>query len=304
MSLVPIEKQSLELALDSHFAIFEKQALEWKEKAEAIQVIDESQTELMLEARQTRLVLKAVRVAIVDKHKDLKENSLREGQILDSIKRRLVALITPIEAHLDTQERFTEIREEERKQELRKTREFQLIPYVGDQVGFMQLGEMDEITFNAVLKGQQVAKKEREEKEEADRKEKEIVAENARKDQERIREENERLRKENEAKQQQLTKQKAIADEKLKKERDERLRLEKEAKDKADQEEAERKAKVAADRKLKRAPDKEKLENLSAQIKLLVMPDLKEEESDIILNNVRILLGKVVKYLDEKTESL
>jgi hypothetical protein len=54
---------------------------------------------------------------------------------------------------------------------------------------------------------------------------------------------------------------------------------------------------------MKRAPDRVKLKSLAEQIKLLQKPELKEEDSKVILRNVEILLAKVIKYIDEQTES-
>ena len=156
--------------------------------------------------------------------------------------------------------------------------------------------------------------------------------------------ENERLKAEAEAKEKQLAEERAKAEaerkaieEAAKKEREEaerklkaeqeaariaaekaaaeKAKLEAEIKAKAEAEEkarkeaeakviAEQKAKEAAEKKAKNAPDKTKLIELAAQIDGLNMPEVKGEEAQKILSDVKTLLSKVSVFIREKSSGL
>lgn len=345
MSDLPEVKQvGLERSLESYFEPFEKQALEWKQKAELIVVTDASQTHLIKAAAEGLKFMKQIDKDIDATHKDLKEDALRKGQLLDSIKRKLKALTEPIKAHLQENADFVEIQEQKRKAALREERSDLLRPYMGDQVDLMQLGEMDETTFDAVLLGQKTAKEQREakekedyrlwqEREEAERQEKaqraiwlarvnlitpfglvwDAKAEAYVKDDFNV----SLVEIKNDSDEKFAEKCLAISNE-ISKRREKELREQKkqqeklaaeqarrrQAEEKLKQQEEEQAAKIAAEKKLKRAPDKTKLKSLADQIKLLPLPELKEEESKMILRNVQVLLSKAVKYIEEQTESL
>lgn len=161
---------------------------------------------------------------------------------------------------------------------------------------------------------------------------------------ERTRIENERLKAEAEAKEKQLAEERAKAEverkkieEAAKKEREEaerklkaeqeaariaaekaaaeKAKLEAEIKAKAEAEEkarkeaeakiiAEQKAKEAAEKKAKNAPDKTKLIELALQIDSLNMPEIKGEEAQKILTDVKTLLSKVSVFIREKSSGL
>lgn len=190
-----------------------------------------------------------------------------------------------------------------------------------------------EKAFNDRIEAEKKAEQERIEKEKAE------IAER-----ERIRKENERLKAEAEAKEKQLTdeREKAEAERKkieedAKKEREEaerklkaeqeaariaaekakaekdkleaELRAKAEADEKAKKEAeakviAEQKAKEAAEKKAKNAPDKTKLIELAAQIDGLNMPEIKGEEAQKILADVKTLLSKVSVFIREKSSGL
>lgn len=94
-------------------------ASDWETKARAIKVTNASQTGDMAMAREGRLFLKEKRCAIETARKELKEQALREGRAIDGIANVLKALIVPIEDYLDRQERFVEIKEEEKREAMR-----------------------------------------------------------------------------------------------------------------------------------------------------------------------------------------
>lgn len=291
-----VEKSSstqLEKSLESYFAPFRKQAQEWADRAKEIKVTDESDSALIKKAREGRLLIRQVRLDVVAKHKELKEDALRTSQILDGIKRELLSLIEPTENYLKEQEDFIEIRSKKRKEQLFKEREEALRPYMGDSASLMALGEMDQATFDGLLAGQKVLKEQKEAQEKVLAEEKARQQREAEEEKKRIQAENERLRKEQAEKNAQLEK-----------ERQARLQLEREAESKRKAEEEEKKEQERIARKLRRAPDKEKLLLLAEQIKLLNCPKLKDDDAQKILNNATSLLGKVVEYITKNAENL
>lgn len=337
MGKLELAPSSTELTMNDHFAPFEKQALEWKEKAELIKVTDESQTDLILQSKEGLKIIKQIDKEIDSKHQELKEESLRTGQLLDSIKRKLKKLTEPIKTHFEENVKFVEIQEQKRKDALYEERLALLEPLIGDQAKFMQLGEMEQSVFDAVLVGQRTMAKEKADNEEKQRLEDEKLRVERQRwsarvnlitpfglmwNQDKQAYINEEfiitmaeiktdsddkfsfkclaITNEISKRREKQLKEKQRADKKLAEEK--QLRLDAEAKLK-EQKDAE--AKKAADaRKLKRATDKIKLQSLAEQIKLLPLPDLKEDDSKSVLRNVQVLLAKVVKYIDEQTESL
>lgn len=121
---------------------------------------------------------------------------------------------------------------------------------------------------------------------------------------ERFREEAERLRKDNEAKEQQMAAERAKA-EAERKALEKKIEEEKRAKAKIEaQIKLKEKEEKAAQRKAKLASDKDKLESLAVQLESLTMPQLKNPESEDIINNVQVLLNKVSTYIREKANNL
>jgi len=190
----------------------------------------------------------------------------------------------------------------------------------------LHLGEQSESDFDNFMTRIQAAKankelqieKQRKENErlkaEAEAKEKQLAYERAKAEAERKkieeaakkeREENERkLKAEQEsariaAEKAASEKQKLEAEIKAKQDADEKARKEAEAKIIADQ-----KLKEAAEKKAKNAPDKTKLIELASQIDGLNMPEIKSEEAQKILADVKILLSKVSVFIREKSSGL
>jgi hypothetical protein len=146
-----IEKSKSDYIIEK-FSEFTTIATEWNEKANAIIVTDESQLELMQQAKEGRLLLKAKRIEIEKTRKSLKEQSLNEGRLIDSIAKSLTALVEPAEKHLELQERFAEIQEQKRKAELKAKRYELMLPYI--EVLDPQTLQLDIITdeaFNGIL---------------------------------------------------------------------------------------------------------------------------------------------------------
>jgi hypothetical protein len=146
------------LSIDSKFKEYEDIANEWNKKAYEIVVTDDSQVDLIQKAREGRLLLKAKRVEIEKTRKRLKEQSLLEGRFIDSLAKRLFAIIEPAEEHLELQEKHTEIKEQLRKSKLKADRLELLNPYLHflDLTQF-DLSTMSDVAFNTILNGAKVS---------------------------------------------------------------------------------------------------------------------------------------------------
>lgn len=191
-----IEKSKSDYIVEK-FSEFTTIATEWNEKANAIVVTDESQKDLMLQAREGRLLLKAKRIEIEKTRKSLKEQSLNEGRLIDGIAKTLTALVEPAEKHLELQERFAEIQEQKRKAELKAERYKLMLPYAEVlDPNTLQLDVITEEAFVGILK---YAKSTLEAKVESDRvakEEKESLEKALAEEKENLRLENERLKAE------------------------------------------------------------------------------------------------------------
>jgi len=104
-------------------APFRLQALEYEKNAKAIVVTDASQKDLMQKAKEMRLKLRSIRTESDKLRADLKADSLNTGRLIQSIYNEIEGLITPLEAHLQTQEDFVKIQEATRLKELQRVRE-------------------------------------------------------------------------------------------------------------------------------------------------------------------------------------
>jgi hypothetical protein len=136
------------------FQDFTAVAEEWSGKANLIVVTDETQKELMSEAREGRLLLKAKRIEVEKVRKALKEQSLSEGRMIDTIAKHLTSLIEPAEKHLEFQEKFIEIQDQNRRIKLKQDRTALLQPYT-DVIDpdSIQLDLITDEAFNTILNG-------------------------------------------------------------------------------------------------------------------------------------------------------
>ena len=117
-----LDKSKGQVLLENFSNYFEV-ASEWEKKANELTVTSVEQVAEMKLAREGRLFLKDKRVTIEKTRKLLKENALREGQTIDAIAKILTNLIEPIEKNLEHKEKFAEIQEAKRIEELRSSRE-------------------------------------------------------------------------------------------------------------------------------------------------------------------------------------
>jgi len=179
-----IEKTKMDYIVEK-FSEFTTIANEWSEKANAIVVTDESQIELMQQAREGRLILKAKRIEIEKTRKSLKEQSLNEGRLIDGIAKTLALLVEPAEKHLELQERFAEIQMQKRKAELKAERYKLMLPYaeildpdtlqldIITEEAFIGILKYAKNTLEAKIESERLAKIEQEEKAKAEAWEKE-----------------------------------------------------------------------------------------------------------------------------------
>lgn len=306
-----------------------------------IVVTDETQTDLMLKAREGRLALKKIRVDVENTRKELKEQSLREGRAIDGVANLIKALVVPVEEHLEKQEKYAEVMALKRIQEKYEERVTKLTPYV-DDISLFNLKDMSDAAFDNLLAMSKKAyddKKAAEAKAEAER----IEAEKKEKihNERRIElapyrdfiegtvnlfdmseddyqsllktakskkadydAQQAKIRKENEELQ-----KKAEADRKAKEEAERKLAEEKAAQEKKERDaKAAEEAKKAADEEAKRkallAPDKDKLIELAGTIDKITLPAVASKEAGDVLNEVQAKLSGLSNYLREKSKTL
>lgn len=297
-------EETTALAIKNAFSEFFTTAQEWADKAQELVVTDASQTDLMKQAREARLVLKDIRVKADKVRKELKADSLKYGNTVQAVYNSIEGIISPIEAHLEKQEKFAEIQRQKQLDELRAKREAETEPYREFLPWGVDLSRMPEEEYRKLFdmivdqfaKRQAEQERANQEKIEQERKEAE--------ERERIRVENERLRNENEEKERVLAEERREAEEKIRIEREARAKAEAEIQAKADQERKEAEEQEKAEKRAAAAPDKEKLLSLAQTIDGLKLPAISTPVAAAILKNVTVLLNKVSNYIRSNTDLL
>ena len=247
--------QETRIALCKSFEPLYKQASEWAEQANAINVTSVDDKEGMKASRELRLNLKGLRVDADKLHKKLKEDSLRRGRAIDGFRNIVKALVIPVEERLQEQEDFAK---REREKQIRRLQEERaaLLDECDFEHSYMSLGEMKEEAFQGLLTTAKTAHDAKiKAAEEAAAAEAKRIADEAEAERKREQEaaiERARIAEENRLLKIEKDKQEAA----LQKERDdrekERKALEaKQAKERAAAAAAEKKRKAEADRKLK-----------------------------------------------------
>lgn len=281
---------------------------------ETIAVTQEDQFDLMAEASDKRKALKKIRSSVENKRKELKADSLRTGQAIDSIAKRVKNAIEPAEKYLEMQEKFAELKQAEREAKLKTERVEKLLAYT-DDISLYNIDSMNQEQFDSLLaslKSAHEAAIEAEKKAEADRL---AAAEAEKKRQAEIEAENIKLKKEAEtieaeraaerkAEQEKLDKIQAEKDAEIKAEREKREAIEAEqaaklaleSKQKADAEEARREALLA--------PDKNKLIEFANQIDAIELPNVQNREAGKLLDETQDFLDRISKNLRSKAKEL
>lgn len=227
-------------SIESGFAEAFRKAAVWRDKALSINVTSLDQTADMKMARVARLELKSIRVEADKTRKRLNEDSRRMVNASNGAYNILLAIVEPLEDHLDAQEKFAERLKEAERQNLIADRHASLAPYIAEGTPLPALDTLtpeqwDEYLANAkLLHEAKIAEAKRIEGERIAREQAEAA------ERERLRLENERLQKEAEE-------ARAAA------EKEAAARAEAEAKAKAEREAAERKATAEREAAAKKA---------------------------------------------------
>lgn len=206
----------------------------------SLQVTDASQVEQMKLAKEYKQALAKTRIAVEKKRKELKDESLREGQTIDAVAKALTNLIVPLEKRADELARFVELKEAAEREARKSERLAQIAPF-GVLVNAELVADMDAETWEAYYNG--LVAKDKAAKEEAAR------AEAARIEAERKEaEDRERVRLENEALKAQIERERKEAEAAAKLELEKRAKAEAEFRAKVEKERREAEAKFAEER--------------------------------------------------------
>jgi hypothetical protein len=155
-------------------------------------------------ARAIRLKLKNNRVASDKAKKDAKESILVRGRLIDNLNGIVTNTSKPLESKCEEIEKFAELQEQKRVNELRESRAADLRPYVNDEsvLASLPLGTLSDDAWSMMFEGYKTAYNQRiesERKAEEERIAREMAEEAARLEAKRLQdEENERIRIENE----------------------------------------------------------------------------------------------------------
>jgi hypothetical protein len=144
-----IDKANAQALLQAYGAPHDE-AREIMERAKTINVTDESQVEDMAQARKDRLRLVKIRTGIEGKRKELKADYLVITNAIDGVAKYAKDHIAAVEAHLELQEKFAEVKAAERAAALKAKRTEQLMQYT-DNISMYNLEGMEDATFNIVL---------------------------------------------------------------------------------------------------------------------------------------------------------
>jgi len=321
--LAVTEKEKLNTEISrsiiDQFAPFLDQINEWKEKALALVVTDETQTAEMQLAREGRLALRKVRTTADNLREQLKADSLRYGRAVQGIYNVIESGIVPIEKHLEDQEKFVERMEEKRRNELRIERQQKIAGLheyfpVNIDLGYMTPEDFD-LMYNGAILQQKAAEQAKADAEEAARvaaekaAEERIAKEKAdEEERERLRIENERLQKERDRLEMEqrkanieAAKARKEAEAKAAEERAERERLEAELKAKREAEEKAEADRIAAQEAELAKGDAEKFNDLLSRLQSIKTDfAFKSKKHKTIHASVGELIDKTITYAKSK----
>jgi len=295
---------------------FEKAFLEVTSEAEK-----EITKDVTIKARRLRIDIGKVRIKTGELKDKQKEYIKLEDRAIMGVHNVLVWAVKEKEDKLKDIENFFEIQEQERLEKLQSERVNKLMKYV-EGAEERNLSGMDSDVweayfaakkkeYNDQIAAEKQAEIDRIAKEKAEAEERERI----RKDNIRLQNEIAKAEAERKVIEEKARKEREASEAILKAEREAKAKLEKELIAKAEAErkakreeqkriEAEIKAKKEAERKAKAAPDKAKLNEFAKVIDELVLPELKSEEANHILNNTKELLTKVSGFIREKTSKI
>jgi len=313
---VPDEMQK---SLIEYFTPFLEQAADWKEKAESLVVTDITQTHEMKMAREARLALREIRLAADKTRKMLKEDSLKYGRAVQGAYNVIESAISPIEKHLEEQEKFKELYELQQKEKLRLERE-ELSKDVREyMIVNINLGEITQTDFDRLLNGAILQKQAAEDTAIAEEENRQARLKEEALEREMLRVENEKLKAAAEEKEretraeldrlEQEQRKANIAAAKLKKEAEAKLAAEKAEKEcllaelKA-KEEAEAKAELERQALIEAEltkGDKAKIADMIADLEAIKTKyEFKAKKNKILYLAVISLLDKIIVYINQK----
>lgn len=120
------------------------------EKAQTIEVKDESDTASMKAARETRLAIRTHRIAFEKKHDELKADSLAYGRAVDLVQRVGLDMLKPVEDALKDKEEYAQ-RLEEARREKRIAERTQKLQQYTDDVSVYNFADMADDAFQLLL---------------------------------------------------------------------------------------------------------------------------------------------------------
>lgn len=138
--LVVLDQEVKSLAVEDQNPILKSylpsvvNALDLIARAEKISVTSVEQKDEMAKAREIRLALQKVRTGANKIREDLKAESLKKGNAIQKVYNLLKDIIEPVETKLDQAEKFAEIAEAKRKEEIKKAREAEFAPYALEEL--------------------------------------------------------------------------------------------------------------------------------------------------------------------------
>jgi hypothetical protein len=135
-----------------NFGHYFRDLAELRKEVFSLVVTDETEIQKMALAREKRLRLKSIRVNAEHTRKAGKDESLRYGRLWDGLYKLIEGPCVEGEDHLEKQENFAKIAEQNRRQELKERRSLELSPYVETTV-FFDLAHMSEEAYQMLLSG-------------------------------------------------------------------------------------------------------------------------------------------------------
>jgi DNA repair exonuclease SbcCD ATPase subunit len=206
-----LDKARSQILLDS-FSDYFQIAEDWTKKADALVITSVEQKAEMKMADEGRKYVKSVLVKIEKTRKDLKDDSLKEGRAIDNAARTLKELFEPIRDKLTEKAEYAERIEEERKAKIRAVRIAECEPYREYVTPGLDLACLSEDQYQAILGSAKTLRQAKIDAEIKAENERLAKIEEERKQREAIEAENKRLKAEAEKREKQIIAEKAKAE--------------------------------------------------------------------------------------------
>jgi len=299
-----LEKTTAMMLKEEFSPLFDA-ADKWAKNARSIVVTDVTQTREMKLARESRLALRDIRLKAEKRKTILKADALSYGKAVQGMYNVILALVEPLERHLEEQENFAEVQAAKEKAEKLVVRRERMNPYFGywdedvdlsafsDERFEKYVADAKECMEEDIRKAEAEAKrlKEAEEeaarlKAEAEKKEAEHLAELARLKAEQKKLDDERIAKETAER---IAREKADAEEKEKREAEQKSLRDAADKARAEKEQAEaeaRRIRAEAEQAERRRIEDERLN--AEQIEKEIQAAQAKAEAEAIAEEKRI----------------